>query len=105
MIKSATLTGAVFLALAPTGNAVAQSNDYVIQAPGRTPTSVKPRNLEQELVIQVPGRPPLYAKPRPDGSYTIDMPGQPPKIMTRRPGGGFVIENPGRPPTFVDPGG
>lgn len=77
--------------LAPVGDAVAQSSDYVIQPSGQPQTTLKPGTTGDDLVIQRPGRPPLYAKPRPDGSYSVDVPGQPPTTMTPRPGGGFVI--------------
>jgi hypothetical protein len=109
MIKVLGPAGAVSLLLLPfipvLGPALAQSNEYTIQPPGRPPTNVKPQTGNDGFMIQVPGHPPLYAKPKPDGTYSVDIPGHPPATMTPRPGGGFVIQNPGRPPTYINPGG
>jgi hypothetical protein len=103
MLRILALLGMVIAYFFPGGELIAQDRGYIVQPPGKPPTSVKPATTDDGFVIQIPERPPLYAKPKSVGCYTIDVPGQPPKTMTRRPNGGFVIENPGRTPTYIDP--
>ncbi len=86
--------------------ALAQTEPYMAQPPGRPPTYLTPR-AGGGYIINTPGRPPTYVNPRLGGGYIIERPGQVPTVVNPQPGGGLVVETPGYVPTYLGsvPGG